>query len=67
MRECSVGVIHAHHSHDHWLAAVVSARSGASVVRTFHNAAAVKGGAEDRGYALERAIVAVAAAREASH
>lgn len=28
--------------------------------------AAVKGGAEDRGYALERAIVAVAAAREAS-
>jgi DNA polymerase-3 subunit delta len=28
--------------------------------------AAVKGGAEDRGYALERAIVAVAAARQAS-
>ena len=44
VRERSIDVIHAHHSHDHWLAAVVSARNGASVVRTFHNAAAVKGG-----------------------
>jgi len=44
--EDGVDVLHAHHSHDHWLAAVV-ARLGVQrppVVRTFHNARAVKRG-----------------------
>jgi glycosyltransferase involved in cell wall biosynthesis len=63
VRECSVGVIHAHHSHDHWLAAVVSARSGASVVRTFHNAAAVKGGAAARAL-YRRTAAAFAVSRQ---
>jgi glycosyltransferase involved in cell wall biosynthesis len=45
--ERAVDVIHTHHSHDHWLAALVS-RSGRArrppVVRTFHNLRAVKRG-----------------------
>lgn len=40
VREERVDVIHAHHSHDHWLAAL--ARGPAAVVRTFHNARAVR-------------------------
>ena len=44
-----VHVIHAHHSHDHWLAWMVAASSGARadaprVVRTFHNRRSVKRG-----------------------
>jgi phosphatidylinositol alpha-1,6-mannosyltransferase len=47
VREQAVDVIHAHHSHDHWLAAGVARLSGARrppVVRTFHNLRAVKRG-----------------------
>ena len=42
IREKRVDVIHAHHSHDHWLATL--ARGDAAVVRTFHNARAVRRG-----------------------
>ena len=41
-REKRVDVIHAHHSHDHWLATL--ARGSAAVVRTFHNAHAARRG-----------------------
>ncbi len=37
-----VEIVHAHHSHDHWLAGL--APHGARVARTFHNAGAVKAG-----------------------
>ena len=37
-----VELVHAHHSHDHWLAAV--ARPRAALVRTFHNAQGVRAG-----------------------
>lgn len=40
IRETAVDVVHAHHSHDHWLSAI--ARGPAAVVRTFHNARAVR-------------------------
>lgn len=40
VREQGVNVIHAHHSHDHWLAAL--ARGPAAVVRSFHNVRAVR-------------------------
>ena len=42
IREKRVDVVHAHHSHDHWLAAL--ARGPAAVIRTFHNARAVRRG-----------------------
>lgn len=51
VRESRIDVIHAHHSHDHWLAAMVAGarRDGrAPVVRTFHNRRAVKHGALSR-------------------
>jgi glycosyltransferase involved in cell wall biosynthesis len=51
VREQRVDVIHAHHSHDHWLALAVSRLSGGAappVVRTFHNVRAVKHGVADR-------------------
>jgi len=35
-----VDVVHCHHSHDHWLGALV--HGGAALVRTFHNARAVR-------------------------
>jgi phosphatidylinositol alpha-1,6-mannosyltransferase len=47
VRDDAVDVIHAHHSHDHWLAVLVARLSGARrpfVVRTFHNVRAVKRG-----------------------
>ncbi len=40
VRDQRVDVIHAHHSHDHWLATL--ARGPAAVARTFHNVRAVK-------------------------
>jgi glycosyltransferase involved in cell wall biosynthesis len=46
-----VDVVHAHHSHDHWLAVLATITSGSvrpPVVRTFHNARAVKPGAVAR-------------------
>jgi glycosyltransferase involved in cell wall biosynthesis len=48
VRHEEVDVVHAHHSHDHWLATLAGARprgSGVPVVRTFHNLRAVKRGA----------------------
>ena len=42
VRDERVDVLHAHHSHDHWLATL--ARGSAAVVRTFHNARAVRRG-----------------------
>ena len=40
VRDQRVDVIHAHHSHDHWLATL--ARGPAAVIRTFHNVRAVR-------------------------
>jgi glycosyltransferase involved in cell wall biosynthesis len=40
VRSEGVEVIHCHHSHDHWLGALC--RGGAALVRTFHNARAVR-------------------------
>jgi glycosyltransferase involved in cell wall biosynthesis len=42
-----IDLVHAHQSHDHWLAAVALARR-IPVVRTFHNTGAVKGGLASR-------------------
>jgi glycosyltransferase involved in cell wall biosynthesis len=69
VRERAVEVIHAHHSHDHWLAAL-AARAGArarpAVVRTFHNLRAVKGDALARAlYRRAAAVFAVSRAIEA--
>lgn len=42
----AIDVVHAHHSHDHWLALLIRARRRdrrpAALVRTFHNARSVK-------------------------
>jgi phosphatidylinositol alpha-1,6-mannosyltransferase len=47
-----VDVIHAHHSHDHWLAMLVHARlergRAVPVVRTFHNLRSVRSGRPER-------------------
>lgn len=59
-----VDVVHAHHSHDHWLARL--AGRGVPLVRTFHNARAVKSGVPARWllrgtatvFAVSRAIEA---------
>jgi glycosyltransferase involved in cell wall biosynthesis len=37
-----VDVIHVHHSHDHWLGWLARGRGPAALVRTFHNARAVR-------------------------
>jgi L-malate glycosyltransferase len=46
VREASVDVLHAHHSHDHWLAVLARPRAvegrRAAVVRTFHNVRSVR-------------------------
>ena len=47
VRESGVDVLHAHHSHDHWLAMLVRPRVGGAgrrppVARTFHNLRSVK-------------------------
>ena len=48
VRREGIEVIHAHHSHDHWLAAALGARRPdgrrVAIVRSFHNLRAVKGG-----------------------
>jgi glycosyltransferase involved in cell wall biosynthesis len=41
VRAEAVDIIHAHHSHDHWLGALAAGR--AALVRTFHNQRAVRG------------------------
>jgi L-malate glycosyltransferase len=66
LREGDVDVIHAHHSHDHWLGVLV-ARLGAGrrlpVVRTFHNIRAVKGGVASRAL-YSRTAAAFAVSRQ---
>jgi L-malate glycosyltransferase len=42
MRAEGVDVIHTHHSHDHWLGWLARGRGPAVLVRTFHNARAVR-------------------------
>ena len=44
MRAESVDVVHTHHSHDHWLGFLARRGSPAALVRTFHNARAVRPG-----------------------
>lgn len=59
-----VEIIHTHHSHDHWLAAL--ARGRAAVVRTLHNAGSVKTGLLSAWlYGRTDAAIAVSAAIEA--
>ena len=59
-----VEVVHAHHSHDHWLAALAWHR--AALVRTFHNARAVKAGFPGSWlYARTNGAIAVSAGVEA--
>jgi phosphatidylinositol alpha-1,6-mannosyltransferase len=63
-----VDVVHAHHSHDHWLArlATLGRTRRVPVVRTFHNARAVKTGAAARWlYRGTAAVFAVSRAIEA--
>ncbi|HEX3177315.1 MAG TPA: glycosyltransferase family 4 protein [Methylomirabilota bacterium] len=50
VREHAVDLVHTHHSHDHWLAVLAAALGNGSppVVRTFHNARAVKRGVAAR-------------------
>lgn len=66
VREDAVDVIHAHHSHDHWLGVVVAGLSGARrppVVRTFHNVRAVKRGMAARAL-YRRTAAAFAVSRQ---
>jgi len=66
VRDDAVDVIHAHHSHDHWLAVLVARLSGARrpfVVRTFHNVRAVKRGAAARALS-RRTAAAFAVSRQ---
>jgi glycosyltransferase involved in cell wall biosynthesis len=44
LERLAVDVVHAHQTHDHWLAAVAGAGTGARVVRTVHHRRAVHGG-----------------------
>jgi glycosyltransferase involved in cell wall biosynthesis len=65
IREGDIDIIHAHHSHDHWLA-VLAARLGGRpvpVARTFHNARAVKGGVASRAL-YRRTAAAFAVSRQ---
>ena len=66
VRDEAVDIIHAHHSHDHWLAVLVARLSGArrpSVVRTFHNLRAVKRGPAARAL-YRRTAAAFAVSRQ---
>lgn len=70
VRGAAVDVIHAHHSHDHWLAMFARTRAGRRrpipVVRTFHNLRSVKGGGlERRLYGRTAAVFAVSRQIEA--
>jgi L-malate glycosyltransferase len=46
VREEGIDVVHAHHSHDHWLSVLIRPRAGdgtrAPLVRTYHNVRSVK-------------------------
>ena len=65
VREKGVDLIHTHHSHDHWLAAVIARVSARRppVVRTFHNVRAVKRGPGAR-VLYRRTAAAFAVSRE---
>jgi glycosyltransferase involved in cell wall biosynthesis len=59
VRDEGVDVVHAHHSHDHWLAVLAAGRR-VPVVRTFHSLRAVRGGRLDRWlYRRTAAVFAV--------
>jgi glycosyltransferase involved in cell wall biosynthesis len=59
VRAAHVDVVHAHHSHDHWLARLVAGRH-IPVVRTFHHRRSVKADAAARWlYRRTRAVFAV--------
>jgi L-malate glycosyltransferase len=59
-----VELVHAHHSHDHWLAAL--ARPRAALIRTFHNERAVRRGPASQWlYRRTVASIAVSASIEA--
>ena len=47
VRREHIDLIHAHHSHDHWLALLAGGRA-VPIVRTFHNLRSVRGGRLDR-------------------
>lgn len=66
----AIDVIHAHHSHDHWLSLLIRARrphgAPAALVRTFHNARSVKPSALAGGlYRRTAAVFAVSRQIEA--
>ena len=63
VRDEAVGVVHVHHSHDHWLGALGRGRGRAALVRTFHNRRAVRADAPSR--ALYRRTDAAIALSEA--
>ncbi len=64
IRKEGVEIVHAHHSHDHWLAAL--ARHDARRVRTFHNSKGVKAGFPSSWiYRRTDAAIAVSARVEA--
>jgi glycosyltransferase involved in cell wall biosynthesis len=64
VREHGIRIVHAHHSHDHWVGALI--RGPSALVRTLHNARSVKTGAASRWlYARTDAVVAVSADVEA--
>jgi L-malate glycosyltransferase len=59
IRSEHVDLIHAHHSHDHWLA-LLARRRGLPLVRTFHNSRSVRSGRPDRWlYRRTAAVFAV--------
>src|SRR5712691_6048882 len=65
LRDEHVDVIHAHHSHDHWLALLARDR-GIPLVRTFHNVRSVRSGRLDRWlYRRTAAVFAVSRQIEA--
>jgi glycosyltransferase involved in cell wall biosynthesis len=64
IRAESVQIVHVHHSHDHWLAAL--AGGGGRLVRTFHNAASVRRDVPSAWlYARTDAVIAVSGPVEA--
>ena len=66
VRAEQVDVIHAHHSHDHWLAMLARAGTAVPVVRTFHNLRSVRNGRLDRWlYTRTAALFAVSRQIEA--
>lgn len=70
VRQEHVQIVHAHHSHDHWLAMLARAGIGPAprvpVARTFHNLRSVRGGAMERWlYARTAAVFGVSRQIEA--